>query len=270
MKKLINFPHLLGQRKVGVNKTGKYLKKVLSNDFVDVKCNNSTKNKYCNMLNNLWNLYRTNIYYNNKINIGGDHSMSLATVADSLNRTNEDELKVIWFDAHPDINTYRSSPTKNFHGMPLSYLTGLDENKDFSFIVNKLNIDNILYIGIRDINKYEKKIISKFNMSYISPEEFNNDPIKSYKLIKSFVGNNPIHLSFDVDCLDPLIIPCTGTAVENGLLLEETKLVIDELSENENVINMDITELNLELGNKEDKIKSLNNFVYLFDKYLKK
>ena len=113
MKKLINFPHLLGQKKLGVNKTGRYLKKVLANDFVDVKCNNSIRNRYPNMVNNLWKLYRENILHNNKINIGGDHSMSLATVADSLNRTEEDQLKVLWFDAHPDINTYQSSPSKN-------------------------------------------------------------------------------------------------------------------------------------------------------------
>lgn len=270
MKKLINFPHLLGQRKVGVNKTCKYLKKIFANDFVDVKCNNSTKHKYNNMVNNLWNLYRTNILYENKINIGGDHSMSLATVADSLNRTKENELKVIWFDAHPDINTYKSSPSKNFHGMPLSYLTGLDINRDFSFITNRLSLDNILYVGIRDINRYEKKVIKYFDMSYISSKEFNSNPLDSYKYIKSFIGDDPVHLSFDVDCLDPSIIPCTGTAVKDGLLLEETKFIIDELSENKNIINMDITELNLELGDKEDKVKSLNNYVYLFDKYLKK
>ena len=270
MKKLINFPHLLGQKKLGVNKTGRYLKKVLSNDFVDVKCNNSIRNRYPNMVNNLWKLYRENIFHNNKINIGGDHSMSLATVADSLNRTEEGQLKVLWFDAHPDINTYKSSPSKNFHGMPLSYLTGLDENDDFSFIVNKLNINNIMYIGIRDINKFEKKIIDYYNIWYISPEEFNNDPLKSYDYIKSFIGNDPTHLSFDVDSLDPSLLPCTGTVVKNGLLLEETKIVIDKLHDRKNIINMDITELNLDLGNKDEQIKSLNNFTYLFDKYLKK
>ena len=66
--------------------------------------------------------------------------MSLATVADSLNRTEEDQLKVLWFDAHPDINTYQSSPSKNFHGMPLSYLTGLDENdrSEVKILTNKI------------------------------------------------------------------------------------------------------------------------------------
>ena len=115
--------------------------------------------------------------------------------------------------------------------MPLSYLTGLDINRDFSFITNRLSLDNILYVGIRDINRYEKKVIKYFDMSYISSKEFNSNPLDSYKYIKSFIGDDPVHLSFDVDCLDPSIIPCTGTAVKDGLLLEETKFIIDELSE---------------------------------------
>lgn len=268
--RLINFPHLLGQKKIGVNKNGKYLKQVLNNNLIDIKCNNSVRNKYQNMINNLWNLYRENIFHKDKINIGGDHSMSIATVADSLNRTPPEELKVLWFDAHPDINTYRSSPTKNFHGMPLSFLTGLDENDDFSFIVNKLPIKNIMYIGIRDINRYEQKIINRYDMWNLTSQQVNNEPEYCHAVIKSFIGNNPFHLSFDVDCLDPYIIPCTGTPVENGLELKQTKYIIDKLLEYPNLINMDITELNLELGTEEQQLSSLNNFLYLFDKYLKK
>ena len=96
---------------------------------------------------------------NKKINIGGDHSMAIATVADSLNRVPPGKLKVIWFDAHPDINTYKSSISKNYHGMPLGYLTGLCKSHYFPFITNYLNFENLLYIGIRDIDEYEKKII---------------------------------------------------------------------------------------------------------------
>ena len=265
--RLINFPHLLGQKKLGVNKNGKYLKKVLKNEFIDVKCNNSIRNGYPNMVNNLWKLYRENIFHDKKINIGGDHSMSIATVADSLNRTEEGELKVLWFDAHPDINTYQSSPSKNFHGMPLSYLTGLDENDDFSFIINKLPVQNIMYIGIRDINKYEQKIIDKYDMWTITPDEVNDDPEECYHIIKSFVGNDPFHLSFDVDCLDPSIIPCTGTPVKNGLQLEQTKDIIDKLLDRHNLINMDITELNLDIGSRYQQLTSLDNFLYLFDKH---
>ena len=192
--------------------------------------------------------------------------MSIATVADSLNRTKDGELEVLWFDAHPDINTYKSSPSKNFHGMPLSYLTGLDNNDDFSFIINKLPIQNIMYIGIRDINKYEQKIINKHDMWYLTSDEINDDHKYSCDLIKSFIGNDPFHLSFDVDCLDPSIISSTGTPVKNGLELEQTKYIIDKLLDKPNLINMDITELNLDIGTEYQQLSSLDNFLYLFDK----
>ena len=77
--------------------------------------------------------------------------MAISTVDSSLNKYKD--LKVIWIDAHPDINSFKSSKTKNFHGMPLSFLTGMDYNPKFNFIKNILPIKNILYIGIRKINK---------------------------------------------------------------------------------------------------------------------
>lgn len=265
---LILFPHRLGQLRSGVQNAPLYFKKILKNNSMIIDCNNSDINKYRNMTNNLQNLYLFNSEISErKINIGGDHSMSLATVADSLNKFPENDLKVIWFDAHPDINTYESSESKNFHGMPLGYLTGLGKNSDFSFIINKLSFDNLMYIGIRDIDKYEKEIIDEKNIKYISCDEVNNNLDKSLDKIYEFIGNNPIHLSFDVDCMDPEIIPCTGTRYDNGLNLVNTKIILDKLFDT-NIVNIDITEINLELGNKEERDKTISNTLHLFDKYL--
>ena len=178
----------------------------------------------------------------------------------------EYKTKVIWFDAHPDINTYESSESKNFHGMPLAYLTGLCENEDFSFILNKLNFNNLLYIGIRDIDNYEKKVIDKYGIQYISSEEVNNNVEESIDKINKFIEDKPVHLSFDVDCMEPEIIPCTGTRYDGGLNLN-TKKILDSLVDN-NIVNIDLTEINLELGNKSDRDKTLSNTLFLFDKYL--
>ena len=265
---LILFPHKLGQLKNGVQNTPFYFEKILKNNRVIVDCNNSYINKYKNMINNLRNLYLSNYkIQEKKINIGGDHSMSIATVADSLNKFHNNDLKVLWFDAHPDINTYESSETKNFHGMPLSYLTNLSNNSDFDFINNKLNFDNLMYIGIRDIDNHEKKIIDKNNIQYITCDEVNNNLNKSLDKINNFIGNNPIHLSFDVDCMDPEIIPCTGTRFGNGLNLINTKIILDKLVDF-NIVNIDITEINLELGNQEEQEKTISNILHLFNKYL--
>lgn len=263
---IIYFPHKLGQMKNGVQYTPIYLKKLIKNQYVDVFCNNSLTNKNYNMKNNLYNLYSMNnkITYP-KINIGGDHSMAIATVASSLN-LHKDNLKVLWFDAHADINTYDSSLTKNYHGMPLSFLTGLADH-DFEFIRNKLNFDNLMYIGIRDVDSFEKTIIEKHKIKYLTCEQINNNLYDSIKKINNFIGNDPVHLSFDVDCMDPKFINCTGTKSKYGLNLN-TKVILDNLA-NKNLCNMDITEINLDLGNNKDKLKTINNLSKLFDSYIK-
>lgn len=267
LKKLmiIYFPHKLGQLKNGVQYTPKYLKKILSNRYVDVTCNNSFTNKEFNLKTNLNNLYIMNSkIMTPKINIGGDHSMAIATIANSLN-IHKDKLKVLWFDAHPDINTYESSLTKNYHGMSLSYLTGHGEN-EFQFIEHKLNLKNLMYIGIRDIDHYEKEIIKDYNIQYISVNQINNNLYESIQKINNFIDNDPIHISFDVDCMDPTIINCTGTKSKYGLNLN-TKIILDYLAKT-NVCNIDITELNLELGNNKDKLKTIHNLSKLFESYL--
>ena len=262
---IIYFPHKLGQLKNGVQYTPKYLKKILSNRYIDVTCNNSFSNKEFNLKTNLNNLYITNSkIMTPKINIGGDHSMAIATIANSLN-IHREKLKVLWFDAHPDINTYESSLTKNYHGMSLSYLTGLGEN-EFQFIEHKLNFKNLMYIGIRDIDNYEKEIIKDYNIQYISVNQINNNLYESIQKINNFIDNDPIHISFDVDCMDPKIINCTGTKSKYGLNLN-TKIILDYLAKR-NVCNIDITELNFELGNNKDKLKTIHNVSKLFESFI--
>lgn len=209
----------------------------------------------------LYNLYKINSKIRGqRINIGGDHSMSIASVAYSLNKVHN--LKLIWFDAHADINTTYSSYTNNYHGMPLGFLTGLDNISYFPFIRNTLKFKNILYVGIRDLDDFELEIIDRCNISFITKKEVNTDPHIAALKIKQFIGDDSFHLSFDVDCMDPSIISSTGTPVKNGLLLEPTKIILDKLMTKKTMINMDITELNFKVGNKE---KSLENTLKLFN-----
>lgn len=222
----------------------------------------NTTTVYCNnsLESNLHRLYKRNKKtFGQRINIGGDHSMSLATVAYTLNHF--PESKVVWFDAHPDINTSYSSETQNVHGMPLGFLTGLDTYQGFSFIKQKLSFRNLLYVGLRDIDDYEKNVLNICNINQITSEEVNNNPNNVIRKIQSFIDNDPFHLSFDVDCMDPSIMSSTGTPVENGILLKPMKKVLRNIMNSDKMVNMDITELNLELG---ENHSSLNNFLYLF------
>ena len=124
---IIYFPHKLGQKKNGVQNSYKVFQKL--GTIVD--CKNDGEH----LFENLKNLYEANANSNQpNLNIGGDHSMAISTVSNSLNKY--DNLKVLWFDAHPDINTYEKSESKSYHGMPLSFLTGLDKNENFPYIKN--------------------------------------------------------------------------------------------------------------------------------------
>ena len=220
--------------------------------------------------------YQNNIFYNSNqiykecfknnyiICIGGDHSISIAT-ASSLNKNKD--TKFIWIDAHADINTYKESKTKNYHGMPLSFLTGLDKNSSFRFIRNNLSYKNLYYIGLRDVDNFEK-ILKINNISSSSYQSINKDYNDVYIKLKKFINNSPVHLSFDVDSIDPKYISSTGTIVKNGIDIISAKKLLKKLLENENIICLDIVEMNMDI-NKHEYHKSLKNFKYLFSSIFK-
>lgn len=260
-KNIILFSHKAGQRLNGVEKTPLILKDLIKNNL---KITNTPITN--DLMINLFNLYQTNNQIEGRrINIGGDHSMSIATVANSIEQHNN--LKVIWMDAHSDINTYESSLSKNFHGMPLGILTGLEKNKLYNFTDKMLDFKDILYVGIRDIDKFEQEIINEHNIKYITIDEIHQDTENVITNINSFIDNKPVHFSFDVDVLDKSIMPSTGTIVDNGLELDSCKKILDNMLDH-NVVSVDITELNLDIGNIEESNKSLDNLKYLFNNYL--
>jgi len=251
LQHLIFFQHGLGQKKQGILQTVEnlftYYKQLpISKTFI-----HDSQDIHINLLS-LYNLcvdLLQNKYQN--IIIGGDHSLAIASVAASLNIYKND-LKVVWFDAHADINTDESSPSGNLHGMPLSYLTGLSKNK-FAFLQYNLNFQNLFYVGIRDLDPFEVETIQKHNVRFQSCSEFNVD-----KLLE-WIGDSPVHLSFDVDCLDPKHISCTGTPVCDGLDLPGVLEALKTLQEKCNIVQVDLVELNLEV-NKEQSHNNMKSF----------
>jgi|TARA_A100001015_G_C14735293_1_gene611512 arginase len=261
-RNIVLFPHRAGQRRPGVDKTPYFVKSLLHphSKVIESPVNHDLKS-------NLYNLYQKNVLIDGpRVNVGGDHSMSIATVADSIRRY--PKLKVIWMDAHADINTYNESTSKNFHGMPLSILTGIEKNTSLTFIKQHIDTKDILYVGIRDIDPFEKYIIDHYKMNIVTIDElhdnYNNN---GWNKISSFIGNNPVHFSFDVDVLDPSVLPSTGTSVENGIQLEACKNIVDKMM-SKNLVSVDLTELNLTIGHVEERAKSIINFCYLFKNYI--
>ena len=259
---VIKFANHLGQTKTGVAKAPYRLQPYISNQ-IDQYTSTITRDLYVN----LYNLFDLNQSLKGpRINLGGDHSMSIATVADSLNRYNR--LKVIWMDAHCDINTYHTSLTKNFHGMPLSFITGLEhEHSMYRFANRILDYCDILYVGIRDPDPFEEEVMKTHKIQSISIDDIHSDPYQSWVTIKKFIGNSPVHLSFDVDVLDPSLVPCTGTPVSKGLHVVPCKFILEELLK-EQLVAVDIVELNLDLGTSMEQQNSIRLIQKLFEGYL--
>jgi arginase len=183
------------------------------------------------------------------VNFGGDHSIAVSTIQPVLDHYKND-LLVIWIDAHADINTFDSSVTQNIHGMPLASLTGLMPHwykvKPSRFI---LPMQNLLYVGIRDLDQFEETIIKNKEIAYFN--SFDKDIIKTIK-------NNPakyIHISCDIDGLDPEFAPSTGTAVNNGLTVKNINKIIN--ASKDRLVSFDLVEFNPLIGTKRDVKKTL-------------
>lgn len=252
--------HRFGQKKIGVDNTPHIIKKYLN---PEIKTHNIEKLPN-NLFKSLASIYHTNQKISGKrINIGGDHSITIGTGAYSLNKYKN--TKFIWVDAHPDINTYTSSFSKNFHGMPLGYLTGLSKHDKIPYIKNHVPFSNILYIGIRDIDPFEFDVIQDNGIQYIPSSICNKNMKSTMSIIQEFAKDSPVHLSFDVDCLDPKYVAATGTPVNNGLELDVAKKLVQYIVHNYDVLNIDICELNLSIGSKEETKKSLHNVLDVWE-----
>jgi arginase len=184
------------------------------------------------------------------INLIGDHSAALGTVMSSVG--SDRDFKLVWIDAHADINTSDTSFTGNCHGMPLSMASKLSDkylsdNNIFEWLkgVNKFDLNNLIYVAIRDIDAGEAEIIKKHNITVISMDDIRAGNVEA--LINKISGHN-VHVSFDVDSLDPIYFSATGTPVPNGLHPSELKYLIGIINKFGNIFKLDIAEFNPLIG----------------------
>jgi arginase len=188
---------------------------------------------------------RTEVYETHKrgdipFTLGGDHSLAVGTVAGSLDFYKKD-LTTIWIDAHADINTYASSHTKNLHGMPLSFLTGMDKSF-MNMDGNELLTKNLLYYGLRDVDDFEQRVLDTNNIQHMTSKELNRGD--NFGHLK--IPTDKVHLSVDVDVLDPLYMSSTGTPVSNGISPEKLFNLINWIDNNSDVVAVDLVEYNPE------------------------
>lgn len=181
------------------------------------------------------------------VTIGGDHSIAMGSIAGVLEKY--PNVGVIWFDAHTDINTEATSPSGNAHGMPLAALMGLCKsginNQD-----HLLNPKNVYWVGARSIDTGEWETIKRLG---IEDHVFTAERVHEIGMeavmnqIRIFFAESGVeqwHLSFDVDGMDPLIVPATGTPVEMGLNEIDLDVFVEELTDMPQLVSLDFVEYN--------------------------
>lgn len=180
--------------------------------------------------------YHKSITSENVITIGGDHSISEATVRSSMSK--KDNVHVIWIDAHSDINTSTTSMSGNSHGMVVSKLMGYDGYSEC------LKSSNITYVGLRDVDIPEKSIIEMKNIKTYSTSDVINYGIQKVccEIMETAKPNSYYHISVDVDVLDPKYFPFTGTLVDKGLEPEQITELLKIFKKR--TIGLDIVEFN--------------------------
>ncbi|RYE07419.1 MAG: arginase [Hyphomicrobiales bacterium] len=181
--------------------------------------------------------------------LGGDHSLSMGTVSGAARHcaaTGKD-IHVVWIDAHADFNTPGISPSGNLHGMPLALLCGEPEFGDAFGGSWRGLVDprNVTIFGARSIDREERRLLADRGIEVVDMREIDELGVVAHmrEVLKRAEGGH-LHVSFDVDSMDPSIAPGTGTPVPGGLTFREGHLIMEMLHDSDLVGSLDIVEVN--------------------------
>ena len=164
--------------------------------------------------------------------IGGDHSLAIGTVAGAAR---DADLGLVWFDAHGDYNTPDTSPSGNIHGMPLAASLGKGAFADMDWArADGLREENVVWVGLRDLDDAEAKAIKEsdataYTMADIDERGINE--VTEEALDVAAAGVDGLHISLDLDWLDPQIAPGVGTPVRGGVTFREAHAAMETVAE---------------------------------------
>ena len=182
--------------------------------------------------------------------LGGDHSIAMGTIS-GVSKFCESKKKtfgVLWVDAHGDLNTAETSPSGNIHGMPLAASLGIGADELITSIGNfkKVNPKNIVMIAIRELDEGEKKLLKQCKIKVFTIEDIDKIGIGQVmkQTLKKLKKVNHLHVSFDMDSIDPAIAPGVGTPVKGGIDYREAHLIMETLFENKRMQSLEIVETN--------------------------
>ena len=181
---------------------------------------------------------------NKVITIGGDHSVSWGSISGAL--TFNPEIGVIYIDAHGDCNIAEHSLTHHIHGMHMAYLMGFGDNKYVRRYTNRLlPIKNIIYVGARSLDPYEVELVKNNDISLLSSNLINSNLKDILERLNEFMSYyKQIHISLDIDVLDPSLAPGTGVPEVGGISEESLCKILDMIIITDKVKSMDLVEYN--------------------------
>ncbi len=187
--------------------------------------------------------------------IGGDHSLSMGSVNGVAHHAKR--IGLLWIDAHGDFNTAATTPSGNIHGMSAAALTGRGHETLTTILatVPAVREANVVYVGVRDLDPLEKVAMREAGVHVFTMHDVDKQgmaEVMEDAIRLAGTGTNGIHLSFDMDSLDPNDAPGVGTPVPGGLTYREAHLAMEMIAESGKLISMDLVEVNpiLDLHNK--------------------
>jgi arginase len=183
--------------------------------------------------------------------LGGDHSVAVGTVSGMVQslRKRGETLGVIWIDAHSDMNTPATSPSGNVHGMPLAALIGQGPEQLTSIYgyAPKVDSGNVVLIAIRDVDATEREIVRRSGVTVYTMRDIDERGMRAVMreaILRASDGASGIHVSLDMDSIDPAEAPGVGTPVRGGLSYREAHLAMEILSDSGLLRSMEIVEVN--------------------------
>jgi arginase len=184
--------------------------------------------------------------------LGGDHSIaagSISGVAAHFRKEEKKQVGFLWLDAHGDMNTPESSPSGNVHGMPLASIMGYGppELVELMGFKPKVEPQNIVLVGIRDLDSQEKKLVKKSGVHVLTMRDIDERGMRevmSDALKYAMDDTDGIAVSLDMDFVDPSDAPGVGTPVRGGVTYREAHLAMEMIADSEAMVSLEIVEIN--------------------------
>jgi arginase len=183
--------------------------------------------------------------------LGGDHSIAAGVAAgvSSFFRKEKKQIGYIWLDAHGDMNTPESSPSGNIHGMPLAVIMGYGAPELVELLGFKPKVEpqNIVLVGIRDLDAQEKKLVKKSGVHVLTMRDIDERGMREVMadaLKYAMDDTAGIGVSLDMDFVDPADAPGVGTPVRGGVTYREAHLAMEMIADSEAMVSMEIVEIN--------------------------